>query len=125
MKMQRFRHLAVGLSRTESDAQLIRYAAMICSLGVVQEVRFVHVLPQAGEAAASRDHGGVQAELREAVQAAFAGTKPSVSLSCDVLDGPLTDRLLAYVAEQQIDLLLVGHRRDHSGRRALARRLAM
>src|SRR5262249_26807035 len=38
---------------------------------------------------------------------------------------PLLDRLLAFSAEQEIDLLLVGHQRNHPGRYSLARRLTM
>lgn len=123
--MHRFRHLAVGLDRTAADEGLIRYAAMICGLGSVQDVRFVHVLAQAGDRQSVQEHARVQAELKAAVETQFAMVKPAVQPACDVLDGPLTDRLLAYVAEQHVDLLLVGHGRGHSGRRALARRLAM
>jgi len=122
--MHRFRQLAVGLSRQESDAGLIRYAAMICSLGTVQDVRFVHVLP-AASGKGSADHGRVQAELHESARQSLAGIPGGPRVSCDVLSGPLTDQLLAYTAQQQIDLLLVGHGRGQSGRRALARRLAM
>jgi nucleotide-binding universal stress UspA family protein len=45
---------------------------------------------------------------------------------CEVLQGPLVDRLLAFVAEQEVDLVLVGHRPDHlPGGGSLVRRLAM
>jgi nucleotide-binding universal stress UspA family protein len=114
----------VGLARSDADAGLIRYAAMICSLGTVQDVRFVHVLPAASDQR-SADHGHVQAELQESLRQSFAGMQGGPRVTCDVLAGPLTDQLLAYTAQQQVDLLLVGHGHGHSGRRALARRLAM
>jgi nucleotide-binding universal stress UspA family protein len=124
--MHRFRRLAVGLARNESDLPLIRYAAMICRLGTVEEVRFLHVLSRAsGPQPMAVDHAGVQQELLRTVGEQFTPAPPSVRVMCDVVDGPLTDQLLAYTAQQQVDLLLVGHRRGHSGRRALARRLAM
>jgi hypothetical protein len=47
--VQRFRHLMVGLSRTARDAGLIRYAAMLARLDTATDVRFVHVLPSAGD----------------------------------------------------------------------------
>jgi sulfate permease, SulP family len=121
--MHRFRQLAVGLANAPADAGLMRYAATICSLGTVQDVRFVHVLPP-GEAAAG-DRGSVQTQLQDAAHAALAAVGSTARITCNVLDGPLTDQLLSYTAQQQIDLLLVGHGRGHSGRRALARRLAM
>ncbi len=124
--MHRFRHLAVGLARTAADEGLIRYAAMICRLGAVEEVRFVHVLSRAAAPLPMvLDHAGVQQELLRAAREHFPPASSSVRVTCDVLDGPLTDQLLGYTAQQQIDLLLVGHGRGHSGRRALARRLAM
>jgi nucleotide-binding universal stress UspA family protein len=117
--MQIFRCLTVCLSRTSADAGTIRYAAMICRIAAIREVRLVHVLPQGrnGEAAQA------EAELRAAVENEFA--RHAAALQIAVLSGPLVDQLLAYVAAQQVDLVMVGHGTGHSGRRALARRLAM
>ena len=123
--MHRFRRMAVGLARNEDDAALIRYAALVCGLGTVEEVSFVHVLSRAsGPMPMVLDHAQVHSELLRTVQEHFT-PRPDVRVTCDVLDGPLTDQILAHTAQQQADLLLVGHGRGHSGRRALARRLAM
>jgi nucleotide-binding universal stress UspA family protein len=59
------------------------------------------------------------------VHSHFTGVAEDVKTSCDVLKGPLLDRLLEYTAEQEVDLLLVGHRHNRPGRGSLARRLAM
>src|SRR5688572_23270214 len=124
--MHRFRRLAVGLANNDSDAPLIRYVAMICRLGTVEEVNFIHVLSRASAPLPMIvDYAAVHCDVLRRVQEHFASAPPAVRVACDVLDGPLTDQLLAYTAQQQIDLLLVGHARGHSGRRALARRLAM
>lgn len=124
--MHRFRHLAVGLARTAADEGLIRYAAMVCRLGTVEDVRFLHVLSRAsGPVPMAVDHAGVQQELLRTIQEQFSPAPPSVRVTCDVVEGPLTDQLLGYTAQQKIDLLMVGHGSGHSGRRALARRLAM
>jgi nucleotide-binding universal stress UspA family protein len=117
--VERYRRLAVGLTRTATDPGLLRYAAMVARLGTAAEVRFVHVLPDG-----SHDTEAVREELRAAVRDHFAGVPESVATAFDVLPGPLTDRLLAYTADQKLDLLLLGHRRDHPGRWALARRMA-
>jgi nucleotide-binding universal stress UspA family protein len=119
--VQRNRRLMVGLSRTAADAALLSYAAMLARLGTLREARFVHVLPAAG---AAHGHDRVLAELQADVQQHFAKVPEDVAVFCDVLKGPLLDRLLAFVTEQESDLLLLGHARAHPQRGALARRLA-
>ena len=123
--MHRYRHLMVGLARTDADTGLIRYAAMVARLGTASEVRFVHVLPSSAGPSVAHDHDRVLAELQAEVRPHFTGVPETVQVSYDILTGPLTDRLLAHVAEKQVGLLLVGHRPGTPGCRALARRLAM
>src|SRR5262245_1196403 len=120
LTMHRFRHLAVALARTPQDAALIRYAALVARLGTVVETRFVHVLPPAPSSLHS--HDAAQAELRAAAARDFTGVPASVGVHHDVLKGPLLDRLLTYTAEQEVDVMLLGHLHDHTGRQALARR---
>lgn len=117
--MHRFQRLAVGLTRTDTDAGLLEYAAMVARLGTATEVGFVHV------PSGVWDDEGLADELRAAAAKPFAGIAPEVKQTFDVLPGPLLDRLLAYISERKTDLLFLGHRRDHPGRWALARRLAM
>lgn len=119
--MHRFQKLAVCLSRTDTDAGLIEYAAMVARLGTAEEVRFVHVLANEPE----RDDERTAGEIRAAVDPHFAGVRDSVRRSFDVLRGPLLDTLLEYAAANKIDLMFLGHRSSHPGRRSLARRLAM
>jgi nucleotide-binding universal stress UspA family protein len=119
--MYRFRRLVVGLSDTDADAGLLRYAAMVARLGTAAEVRFVHVLRTQVKGAADADR--VRAELDAAVTREFADV-PEARRPIDVVSGPLLDRLLEYVGANTVDLMFLGHRRDHPGRWALARRLA-
>ena len=121
--MHRYRHLMVGLNRTAADAGLIRYAAMVARLGTAVEVRFAHVLPP--NPSAANDHDQALQEAEAAVKQHFGAVPPTCRVSCDVLKGPLIDRLLEYAAEQEVELLLVGRRPGPAGRHALARRLAM
>jgi nucleotide-binding universal stress UspA family protein len=118
--MNRFRHLLVGLARTEQDAGLIRYAAQLARLGTMSEVRFVHV-----QQGVPQPHDRVLDEQKAEVAQHFTAVPEQVRVHHDVLPGPLLDRLLAFAAEQEVDLILIGHRHDHAGRRSLARRLAM
>jgi len=123
--MHRFRNLAVALDRTAADAGIIRYAGFVSRLGTVESARFVHVLPHVEGTGTAPELNRVLADLRTEVAGQFTGVPQSVQVSYDLVNDPLTDALLGYVAERQVDLLLVGHGRGHSGRRALARRLAM
>jgi nucleotide-binding universal stress UspA family protein len=123
--MQRFQHLTVALATTEADAGLIRYAAMIARLGTAAEVRFVHVLPGASHAGAVRDHEQILEQMQAAVRGHFLEVPAGTSVTCDVVTGALEDELLTYAAEHGTHLLFVGHKTEYSGRRALARRLAM
>jgi nucleotide-binding universal stress UspA family protein len=117
--MNRYKKLMVALDRSGNDAGLIQYAAGIVRLGTVSEVCFAHVLADESESreAALRD-------LETAVRLHGAEIT-AVSVSRDVLHGPLTDALLAHAAEKHTDLLLVGHRTEPGNRKPLARRLAM
>ncbi|MGQ0446107.1 MAG: universal stress protein, partial [Beijerinckiaceae bacterium] len=119
--MHRYRHLMVGLSRTKTDIGLLRYAAMAARLGTVTEIRFVHVLLPGHV----QGHDKALAEIEALVQSHFTGVGDKVRASFDVLHGPMTDRLLAHAAEQEVDLIFLGHRRDHPRKWALARRMAM
>ncbi len=119
--MHRYQHLMVALAHTDADAGLIRYAAMVAQLGTASEVRFVHVLPSS----AAHDHDRVLADLHAEVQPHFTGVPATAQVSYAVLTGPLMDGLLAFVAEEQADLLFVGHGLETPGRRTQARRLAM
>lgn len=123
--MHRYRRFMVGLTGTDSDAGLVRYAAMVARLGTAEEVRFVHVMGAAAETTAGRAHSQVLAELQAAVAKDFTDIPPTARIAYDVLSGPLVDQLLTCAAEHEIDLLFVGHRRQHPLRWALARRLAM
>ena len=124
--MQRFQHLMVCLTRSESDFGLIRYAAMLARLDTAMEVRFVHVLPPPQAGSPAHEHDRALQELERAVGEAFLNVPDNVKVYCDVLKGPLSDRLLGFAAEQEVDLMLLGHRPDHApGRGSLVRRLAM
>jgi nucleotide-binding universal stress UspA family protein len=106
--MPGFDHLVVALGCAEGDADLIAYASMISTLGDAKEVRFVHVAESSGSAAQVRER------MREKVTARFSA---KAWTQCDVLHGPLTDRLLAYVSEYQADLILMGSKKHKLGAR--------
>ena len=117
----------VALARGPGDGDLIDYAAMLSGMFDRARFDFVHVLPppslQLDRAAATHEnHSDVLARLTADVGRKF---KAAPDVRCKVLTGDRVDTLLEYAAGAGCDLVLVGHRRSRSGRRSLARRLAM
>jgi len=102
-------HLVVALGSPDADSALIRYAAVLASLGRTHEVHFVHVADPSQSAAQIRDR------MRAEVDAHF--TASSARIECDVLHGSLTDRLLAHVTELQADLIIIGSKKHKLGAR--------
>jgi nucleotide-binding universal stress UspA family protein len=121
--MHRYRNLTVALARNGLDAGLIRYAAAVAALGHGRSLQFVHV--RLGATDADQGEASMLAELRATVQQNAPDLPHDLDVGYHLLEGPLTDQLLTHVAERGTHLLFVGHRREHSGRKALARRLTM
>jgi sulfate permease, SulP family len=113
--MAPYRRILVPLACAQPDWELLAYAAMLCRIQNGAQVDLVHIDPRPG----SR-------EEIDAVAAAFR-EQAGGSTGCTghLLIGDLTDRLLEFAAQDRNDLILLGHQLAHSGRRALARRLAM
>lgn len=111
--MADFETIIVALGCAERDAGLIGHASLLARLGGTREVRFVHILDPKNHASAAQ----VREQLHSRVAEMFHGPART---ECDVLQGPVTDRLLAYIDEIEADLVVVGGRR-----RVLASRLAM
>lgn len=109
--MEIFERVIVALSHADGDPGLLRYARMVAGLAPSAVFHFVHV----GDTAALPDI--------EAAVAEHFGTGGRVN--CRVLAGHREDQLLHVALEVMADLILVGHQPSHSGRRSLARRLAM
>src|SRR4029453_3745228 len=123
--MDGFRRLTVGLGRSASDGGTIRYAALVSRLYAVEQVCFVHVLPRATAGRAVSAQADVEAEMRACVANETAGLPASLSGRHAILEGPLTDQLLTFVAQSQTDLFIVGPGSGDSGGGAVAPRLEM
>jgi nucleotide-binding universal stress UspA family protein len=109
-----YRKLLVAVSSEDSDRQTVRYAANLLLRSVAVEICFVH--------ARRRDE---PFDLEAFVRDAAADWPAAPRLSFHSLRGPREDTLLAFSVEHECDLILIGHRKRRSGRRSLARRLAM
>jgi SulP family sulfate permease len=121
--MARFQDTILALSLTDSDEGLLRYAALVARQSVFERLHVVHVAPAVRRGAAPvADAESYVARLREAVSRHFDAP---ADLSYEVVAGHRLDQILGVAIERRADLILLGHRRQHGGRRALARRLAM
>src|SRR5215813_8213851 len=121
--MNLFQQVMVAVGDAVEDADLLGYARSVRELAPGAAFRFVHVLGwPAPSAEGPVVHRDVLQQLESAVRRNFGPNDPG---SCRVLHGNVIDRLLETAAESGADVILVGHGRDHSGRRSLARRLAM
>lgn len=112
----------VGLSLTNLDAELLRYASLVAALSNCKQIRFVHVIPTDAEAACTRVE-----EIRGRMQAKVAETFGTLEaeVEYDVVSGPRLDQILNLALHHKSDVIILGHSRARSGRRSLARRLAM
>jgi nucleotide-binding universal stress UspA family protein len=116
--MKLFERVLVAVGPGEAGLDLVRYARDLAGLLADASFSFVHVLGWSKEILT---HAEAVARLHRAV----AGHFDSTTAPCMVIHGVVLDRLLETAADTSADLILVGHARQDSGRRSLARRLAM
>lgn len=121
--MLSFRRVVVGLAGTGLDRELTAYAAMLAGFRYAEppSFRFVHVLGEQPDAS----YEAAMARMESEVAAGFRPANASVPATCAVLSGTRVDRLLEFAASSAADVVLIGHHRSRTGRRSLARRLAM
>ena len=116
---QPFRIILIPMSLSETDSELLQHAAFLGSILRPDECHFVHVCREC-------DPGVFEDRMRALAQAATAQALPaSARYVFQVYQGPVEDNLLQHAREHHVDLILMGHQRAHSRRRALGRRLAM
>ncbi len=107
--MAGFRQIVVALGDSAGDPSLVAYAALLARIGGTSDIRIVHVADDPDAAIAIRDR------LRSRVASGFSSSHANVQV--DVLQGSLTDRLLAYVTESRADLILIGAKKHTLGAR--------
>jgi nucleotide-binding universal stress UspA family protein len=123
--MKLFERVLVAVGDGGRDTGLLQYASALRGFSPNGVFQFLHMLQWTSASAAHEErttHDQALARLQDAVERYFA---PGSAADCRVLHGEVIDCLLETAAEWGADLILVGHSREHNGRRALARRLAM
>ena len=123
--MTLFQRILIAVGADESDLDLIRYARILAAMSHGVECHFLHVLGWPGRnrsEAPPLTHEQARRRLEQAVTDNFGAGR---GVTSQVLHGNLVDSVLETAIESAADLILVGHSSGKSGRRALARRLAM
>jgi nucleotide-binding universal stress UspA family protein len=115
--MTAFDRPLVALSLTEADESLLAYAASRARSLEWNDILFAHVSPDEPAPWGTR--------LRDAVERVFAAPKHARGHAFHAVQGARLDQILGLAVEHRRDLIVLGHRRIRSGRRSLARRLAM
>jgi nucleotide-binding universal stress UspA family protein len=119
-----FRRPMVALSLSEPDAELLRYATVLFERDPAVAVRFLHVLPPAaGGVAGAARRNAIQQAMESEIERHAPGLAQRAVI--EVREAARIDGVLRSAAENRIDVVLLGHRRGRSGRRSLARRLAL
>jgi nucleotide-binding universal stress UspA family protein len=122
--MSVFSRPQVALSLTEPDRELLRYAGELGRMFAWQEVHFAHVAPKS-DGAAAWDASPLEARMRQEVEQHFGRPTADFRAVYHAAEGARLDQLLNLAAVHSRDLVVMGHRAARSGRRSLARRMAM
>ena len=119
-----FSRALVALSLSDADAELLRYVAAVVVGDDGQAVRFLHVLPpKAGGVAGETRRGIAQAAAETLIEQHAPRLRPQAVI--EIREGARIDGVLQSAATNDSDVIVLGHRRGRSGRRSLARRLAL
>lgn len=112
----------VALSLSEPDEELLRYANLVLAQQRDAAVRFVHVLSPEADGSPARLQG-----VRDSLATAICRHAPDLANRgvVEVRQDARVDGLLRVAAEHEHDVIVLGHRRGRSGRRSMARRLAL
>jgi nucleotide-binding universal stress UspA family protein len=122
--MKLFDRILVAVGEGGGSDDLIRYARAVRTMLPEARFCFVHVLGWSTHSqfhAEPVTHTQARQRLEEAVRQHFG----DADAQCLVIHGSVPDRILEIAAELPAGVILVGHDREHRGRRSLARRLAM
>jgi len=122
-----FNSVTVALAMTQEDQELLRYAAELARLGIGKEFHFVHVItPYEKRHNSAASAKALTNRLAEQVKPYFQASLPLVKTDYLAVEGSnRIDSLVQFSLARQSDLILLGHRKNRSGQRSLARRLAM
>jgi nucleotide-binding universal stress UspA family protein len=122
--MSAFSKPLIAVTLDEGDESLLRYSALLARWLGWSDVLAVHVVEQAA-ADAGWDPQPWRERMQTQVEQYFDTPTTQCRVECQAVAGARLDQLLATAAQQQRDLIVLGHRQGTTGRRSMACRLAM
>lgn len=126
--MSRDQRFLVALGNTEHDVPLLHYARLLAECSIARELRFVHVATFKASWAENQPQENaseLSTNLTMKIARHFGDPPPGVTTSQHSVAGEPVDGLLEFATSARSDVILLGHRRERSGQRSLARRLAI
>jgi SulP family sulfate permease len=120
--MKFYERILVALSGTPHDAALLRYVRTLSELGIVRQIEFLHVIQ---EGALPLTAIKAEQDVTNSIHRHFGNSTEGIETQLHVLRGIRTDVVLELSSSLKADLIVLGHRKERSGHRSLARRLAM
>src|SRR5688572_1968335 len=122
--MTAFTRPLVPVCLSHEDESLLAYVAELARRLRWGEIHFAHVVEQF-DPQLEFNTGAWQERMRRHVRRILIEEPDGPNLAFHSTHGPLQDEILRLVVEHDRDLIVLGHRQSRSGRRSLARRLAM
>jgi MFS superfamily sulfate permease-like transporter len=121
-----FNRVTVPLAMTQEDESLLRYAARLAKLGICKEFLFVHVVTAHERKNNPASEKELRTNMEKEVRFYFDTGLLNIKADYRTMEGESRmDELVKFTLATHSDLILVGHRKNRTGQRSLARRLAM
>jgi sulfate permease, SulP family len=121
-----FNRVTVPLAMTAADEGLLRYAAQLAKKGICKEFLFVHVVTAHEKKHNVLTEKEIKANMRKEARFYFDTALLNAKVDYRMMEGESRmDELVKFTLATQSDLILLGHHKNRTGQRSLARRLAM
>jgi len=130
--MYRYKNLSVALNLTDMDEAVIKYSEMICQMAKSEKVYYLHVnrnlnipkeiLEEYPQLLHPVDEFAVR-KMRKTVKK-YIKSNPKTKVVYDVVEGSPLEELLHQTTRKDIDLVIVGRKKDASETRRLPMKLA-
>ncbi len=129
--MYTFKRILVGLDFSEMDATLIQYTSMLCKLGNVEKVYFIHIsknleLPKEVAEAYPDLLAPTDEALTQRVQESLTKyfDAPNCSIEIAIKEGNSTNLILRWAKIKEIDLILMGRKLELDGKGVIPGKIA-
>jgi sulfate permease, SulP family len=121
-----FNRVTVPLAMTKEDDGVLRYAANLARLGICKEFLFVHVVTAHERKTQNLSEKDLRNNIEKEVRFYFDTALLNIKADYRTIEGESRmDELVKFTLATHSDLILLGHRKNRTGQRSLARRLAM